>query len=89
MYEQFLDREMFTPVRFIPMGSQFAGSQLFADDYLRTTRFAARSNLAWRLVLAGAHWLFYAAKHYGVHVTTTTISDAQMRLCQSALNVKD
>ena len=78
MYEQFLDREMLYSSALYPHEeASLQEAQLF-----KLMTICERLDLqpGQTLLEIGTGWgalAIYAAKHYGVHVTTTTISDAQ------------
>ncbi|MCH1929009.1 cyclopropane-fatty-acyl-phospholipid synthase family protein [Shewanella sp. A25] len=78
LYEQFLDREMLYSSALYPD----ADASLEAAQLNKLKVICERLELqpGQRLLEIGTGWgalAIYAAKHYGVHVTTTTISDAQ------------
>ncbi|WP_249553391.1 cyclopropane-fatty-acyl-phospholipid synthase family protein [Shewanella sp. 8A] len=78
LYEQFLDREMLYSSALYPHSeASLADAQLHK---LKTICERLDLKPGQTLLEIGTGWgalAIYAAKHYGVHVTTTTISDAQ------------
>ncbi|WP_081933482.1 SAM-dependent methyltransferase [Shewanella mangrovi] len=86
LYQQFLDRDMLYSSAIYP----HADSGLEDAQQYKLQQICERLDLqpGQRLLEIGTGWgalAIYAAKHYGVTVTTTTISDAQYQYAQQRI----
>jgi cyclopropane-fatty-acyl-phospholipid synthase len=86
LFEQFLDPTMMYSSGIFPTAD--ATMEQASNYKLRTICESLKINATDRVVEIGTGWggfAIYAAKHYGCHVTTTTISEEQFKWTQQAV----